>query len=178
MCKARQGDAICQRITRGLLSLRLSLQMWCCCGAARNFSLPLPFPFLPALCPQGWQRLQVLCLVGQLTSRFSYLLRPSIHLFCWSFLSWRPGYPETQRVSLPRRCLKPLSWWRWTPLIRSPWGSPRIVSLAAPVTRFGTPSICFPVLVTRISCLFPLSSTLWVLSRHNIPSYLSHPKSR
>ena len=31
---------------------------------------------------QGWQRLQVLCLVGQLTSRSSYLLRPSIHLFC------------------------------------------------------------------------------------------------
>ncbi|CAD6339536.1 unnamed protein product [Miscanthus lutarioriparius] len=26
--------------------------MCCCCGAARNFSLPLPFPFLPALCPQ------------------------------------------------------------------------------------------------------------------------------
>ena len=64
MCKARQGDAICQRITRGLLSLRLSLQMRCCCGAARNFSLPLPFPFLPALCPQGWQRLQFFVLLA------------------------------------------------------------------------------------------------------------------
>ena len=49
-------------------------------------------------------------------------------------------------------------------------GSPRIVNLVAPVTRFGTPSICFPVLITRISCLFPLSSTLWVLSRHIIPA--------
>ena len=45
MCKARQGDAICQRITRGLLSLRLSLQMRCCCCCPQLLpASSLPFP--------------------------------------------------------------------------------------------------------------------------------------